>query len=166
MAASEIRRWAMEGACEWAALQCTRDARAVALVACSSEARLPGMHATRAMAAGARLLGKGRKRAAEDAEGAGERQARAYRGDAAAVGVSTTVAAAAEMGESRKRGRREDIDVNSYDETKRREKRRRVVPYMDKAGNAPRGGRKRDMICMGIAAQLRVEQATQKKRRG
>ena len=102
----------MEGACEWAALQCTRDARAVALVACSSEARLPGMHATRAMAAGARLLGKGRKRAAEDAEGAGERQARAYRGDAAAVGVSTTVAAAAEMGESRKRGRREDIDVN------------------------------------------------------
>ena len=166
VAASEIRRWAMEGACEWAALQCTRDARAVALVACSSEARLPGMHATRAMAAGARLLGKGRKRAAEDAEGAGERQARAYRGDAAAVGVSTTVAAAAEMGESRKRGRREDIDVNSYDETKRREKRRRVVPYMDKAGSAPRGGRKRDMICMGIAAQLRVEQATQKKRRG
>jgi hypothetical protein len=67
VAADEIRRWAVEGACEWAALQCTRDARAVALVACSSEARLPGMHATRAIAAGARLLGKGRKRTAEDA---------------------------------------------------------------------------------------------------
>ena len=67
---------------------------------------------------------------------------------------------------SRKRARREDVDVNSYDETKRREKRRKVVPYMDKAGSAPRGGRKRDMICMGITAQLRVEQATQKKRRG
>ena len=117
VAASEIRRWAMEGACEWAALQCTRDARAVALVACSSEARLPGMHATRAMAAGARLLGKGRKRAAEDAEGAGERQARAYRGDAAAVGVSTTVAAAAEMGESRKRG---DEKISTLTATTRR----------------------------------------------
>ena len=36
--------------------------------------------------------------------------------------------------------------------------------------SAPRGGRKRDMICinacMGITAQLRVEQATQKKQRG
>ena len=154
-----------EGAREWAALQCTRDARAVALVACSSEARLQGMHATRAIAAGARLLGKGRKRTAEDAGDARKRQAHAYRCDAAAVEVRTTVAAA-ETNESRKRGRREDIDVNSYDETKRREKRRRVVPYMDKAGSAPRGGRKRDMICMGIAAQLRVEQATQKKRRG
>ena len=28
--------------------------------------------------------------------------------------------------------------------------RRKVVPHMDKAGSAPRGGRKRDMICMGI----------------
>ena len=154
VAADEIRRWAVEGACEWAALQCTRDARAVALVACSSEARLPGKHATRAIAAGARLLGKGRKRTAEDAGDAGKRQAHAYRCGAAAVEVRTTVA------------RTEDIDVNSYDETKRREKRRKVVPYMDKAGSAPRGGRKRDMICMGITAQLRVEQATQKKRRG
>ena len=89
-----------------------------------------------------------------DAGDAEKRQAHAYRCGAAAVEVRTTVA------------RTEDIDVNSYDETKRREKRRKVVPYMDKAGRAPRGGRKRDMICMGIAAQLRVEQATQKKRRG
>jgi hypothetical protein len=123
------------------------------------------MHATRAMAAGARLLGKGRKRTAKDGEGARKRQAHAYRSGAAAVEVRTTVAATG-TDESRKRGRREDIDVNSYDETKRREKRRKVVPYMDKAGSAPRGGRKRDMICMGITAQLRVEQATQKKRRG
>ena len=155
-----------EGAREWAALQCTRDARAVALVACSSEARLPGMHATRAIAAGARLLGKGRKRTAEDAGDARKRQAHAYRGDAAAAVEVRTTVAAAETNESRKRGRREDIDVNSYDETKRREKRRKVVPYMDKTGSAPRGGRKRDMICMGITAQLRVEQDTQKKRRG
>ena len=110
-------------------------------------------------------MGKGRKRTAKDGEGARKRQAHAYRSDAAAVEVRTTVAATG-TDESRKRGRREDIDVNSYDETKRREKRRKVVPYMDKAGRAPRGGRKRDMICMGIAAQLRVEQATQKKRRG
>jgi hypothetical protein len=102
VAADEIRRWAVEGACEWAALQCTRDARAVALVACSSEARLPGMHATRAIAAGARLLGKGRKRTAEDAGDAGKRQAHAYRCGAAAVEVRTTVAAA-ETNESRKR---------------------------------------------------------------
>ena len=126
------------------------------------------MHATRAIdaiAAGARLLGKGRKRTAEDAGDARRRQAHAYRCDAAAEEVRTTVAAA-ETNESRKRGRREDVDVNSYDETKRREKRRKVVPYMDKTGSAPRGGRKRDMICMGITAQLRVEQDTQKKRRG
>ena len=107
-----VRRWAREGAREWATLQCTRDARAVALVACSNEARLPGMHATRAIAAGARLMGKGRKRTAEDAGDARKRQAHAYRCDAAAVEVRTTVAAA-ETNESRKRGRREDVDVNT-----------------------------------------------------
>ena len=134
-------------------------------VALSHRARLPGMHATRAIAAGARLLGRGRKRTAEDAEDARKRQAHAYRGGAAEEAAHATDAATATE-DSKKRARREDVDVNSYDETKRREKRRKVVPYMDKAGSAPRGGRKRDMICMGVTAQLRVEQATQKRRTG